>query len=117
MGLEGGTIRWGISIPQFAVDGTFEPAALRSYLGRAEALGFESAWTLEQVMGTRPHLAPIGRTRNRLIGRMMARRSQGGPFVVLIRRVVPEPVLTRFEGLHQRMAAGARMLAGVLRGR
>ena len=59
MGLEGGPIRWGISIPQYAVDGTFEPAALRSYLGRAEALGFESAWTLEQVMGTRPHLGPI----------------------------------------------------------
>src|SRR5204863_5997604 len=29
------------------------------YLARAEALGFESAWTLEQVMGTRPHLGPI----------------------------------------------------------
>jgi probable F420-dependent oxidoreductase len=59
MGIEGGPIRWGISIPQYAVDGTFEPATLRSYLGRAEALGFESAWTLEQVMGTRPHLGPI----------------------------------------------------------
>ena len=59
MGLEGGPIRWGISIPQYVVDGTFEPAVLRAYLGRAEALGFESAWTLEQVMGTRPHLGPI----------------------------------------------------------
>ena len=39
MGLEGGPIRWGISIPQYFVDGTFEPAALRSYLARAEALG------------------------------------------------------------------------------
>jgi probable F420-dependent oxidoreductase len=57
--MDAGPVRWAISIPQYVVDGTFEPAALRAYLARAEELGFESAWTLEQVMGTRPHMGPI----------------------------------------------------------
>src|SRR5215471_17974934 len=52
-------MRFAISIPQNVPDGTFDPAALRVYLARAEALGFESAWTGEQVIGSMPHLGPI----------------------------------------------------------
>jgi probable F420-dependent oxidoreductase len=52
-------MRFSISIPQRVPDGTFDPAALRAYLVRAEALGFESAWTGEQVIGSMPHLGPI----------------------------------------------------------
>lgn len=52
-------MRYAIPIPQYVADGTFEPATLREYLVRAEALGFESAWTQEQILGTIPHLAPI----------------------------------------------------------
>jgi len=48
-----------ISIPQFVADGTFDAAGFRAHLARAEALGFESAWTGEQVLGTMPHLGPI----------------------------------------------------------
>src|SRR5262245_5877873 len=51
--------RFAISIPQFVADGTFDPGAFDTYLTRAEALGFESAWTGEQVLGTMPHLGPI----------------------------------------------------------
>src|SRR5438034_6946665 len=51
--------RFAISILQFVADGTFDPGAFRTYLTRAEALGFESAWTGEQVLGTMPHLGPI----------------------------------------------------------
>jgi len=40
-------MRFAIAIPQFVADGTFDPAALRAYLARAEALGFECAWTQE----------------------------------------------------------------------
>ncbi|HEY6415171.1 MAG TPA: LLM class flavin-dependent oxidoreductase [Acidimicrobiales bacterium] len=54
-----GTLRFAISIPQFVADGTFDPGGLRAYLARAAALGFDSAWTLEQVLGTTPVLAPI----------------------------------------------------------
>jgi probable F420-dependent oxidoreductase len=40
-------------------DGSFDPAAMRAYLARAEELGFESGWTQEQVLGTIPHLGPV----------------------------------------------------------
>src|SRR5262249_19930230 len=52
-------VRWSVPIPQFVDDGAFDPSALRSYLGRAETLGFESAWTLEEVLGSASLLSPI----------------------------------------------------------
>jgi probable F420-dependent oxidoreductase len=52
-------MRFAISIPQFVADGTFDPAAFRAYMSRAEALGFDSAWTQEQVLGSTPHLGPV----------------------------------------------------------
>lgn len=53
------TPRFGVCIPQFVADGAFDPAGLRTYLHRAEALGFENAWTMEQVLGTIPFMGPI----------------------------------------------------------
>jgi probable F420-dependent oxidoreductase len=52
-------VRFAISIPQHVPDGSFDPAAFRAYLNRAEELGFDSAWTQEQVLGTIPSLGPI----------------------------------------------------------
>jgi probable F420-dependent oxidoreductase len=52
-------MRFAISLPQFYSDGAFDPAGFRAYVRRAEELGFESAWTGEQVLGTMPHLGPI----------------------------------------------------------
>lgn len=52
-------MRWSIPIPQFVDEGAFDPGALRGYLARAEALGFESGWTQEQVIGSASLLSPI----------------------------------------------------------
>ncbi len=52
-------MRFAIAIPQFFADGEFDPRAFAAYLMRAEELGFESAWTQEQVLGASPQLAPI----------------------------------------------------------
>jgi probable F420-dependent oxidoreductase len=52
-------MHFGICIPQFVEDGSFDPAALQRYLARAEELGFDSAWTLEQVLGTVPNVGPL----------------------------------------------------------
>jgi probable F420-dependent oxidoreductase len=52
-------MRFAIAIPQFYADGEFEPEQFRAYMGRAEELGFESAWTQESVLGTRAQLAPL----------------------------------------------------------
>jgi probable F420-dependent oxidoreductase len=52
-------MRFAISIPQYVTDGAFDPAGFRAYLARAEMLGFDSAWTQEQVLGSMPTLGPI----------------------------------------------------------
>ncbi|WP_433755479.1 LLM class flavin-dependent oxidoreductase [Nocardia sp. CA-135398] len=52
-------MRYAISVPQLIPDGSFQPENLRTYLDRAETLGFESAWTTEQLLGSAPNLSPI----------------------------------------------------------
>jgi probable F420-dependent oxidoreductase len=52
-------VRWSIPIPQFVEDGGFDPPGFRAYLARAEELGFESAWTLEQVLGSASLISPL----------------------------------------------------------
>ena len=52
-------LRFAIAIPQHVPSGAFDPSAFRDVMGRAEALGFESAWTQEQVLGDMPSLGPL----------------------------------------------------------
>jgi alkanesulfonate monooxygenase SsuD/methylene tetrahydromethanopterin reductase-like flavin-dependent oxidoreductase (luciferase family) len=51
-------VRFSISIPQLDTN-SFDAAGLRSYLARAEELGFEAGWVLEQTVGAAPLLAPL----------------------------------------------------------
>lgn len=51
-------MRWSVSIPQQDTD-RVDDAGLREYLGRAEELGFEGAWVMEQAIGPTPMLAPL----------------------------------------------------------
>ncbi|TSE02016.1 LLM class flavin-dependent oxidoreductase [Skermania sp. ID1734] len=51
-------MRLSISIPQQVPDG-FDAAGVRSYLARAEELGFEGGWVMEQVIGPTPTIAPL----------------------------------------------------------
>lgn len=50
---------FAIAIPQFFADGAFQPSAFKRYMQQAEALGFASAWTQEQVLGSMPMLSPM----------------------------------------------------------
>ncbi|HEX3789091.1 MAG TPA: LLM class flavin-dependent oxidoreductase [Pseudonocardiaceae bacterium] len=52
-------MKFAISIPQFYADGEFDPAAFRSHLTMVEGLGFESAWTQEQTLGSHPQLGAL----------------------------------------------------------
>jgi len=52
-------MRFAISIPQYVRDAAFDPAAFRAHLARAEELGFESAWTQEQVLGSAGAVSPL----------------------------------------------------------
>jgi len=49
----------GVAIPQTVLQGGFEVAKLRTFLARAEALGFESAWVVEQILGGIRSLEPV----------------------------------------------------------
>ncbi|WP_205876478.1 LLM class flavin-dependent oxidoreductase [Mycobacterium camsae] len=51
-------MRYSIAIPQLN-SGEFDADGLRSYLARAEQLGFEGGWVLEQIIGDAPLLAPL----------------------------------------------------------
>lgn len=53
-------MRFAISIPQYASDSRFDDQAFRAFLRRVEELGlFQSAWTMEQVIGASGSLAPL----------------------------------------------------------
>jgi probable F420-dependent oxidoreductase len=52
-------VQFAISVPQFCTDGAFDPPAFRAFVQRAEALGYESGWTQEQVLGAWPNLGPV----------------------------------------------------------
>jgi probable F420-dependent oxidoreductase len=52
-------VRFAIAIPQHVAGGAFDPAEFREFMTRAEELGFESAWTQEQVLGDMPNLGPL----------------------------------------------------------
>jgi alkanesulfonate monooxygenase SsuD/methylene tetrahydromethanopterin reductase-like flavin-dependent oxidoreductase (luciferase family) len=51
-------VRFSISLPQRDSAG-FQAAAFKDYLTRAEELGFECGWTLEQTIGAAPLIAPM----------------------------------------------------------
>ena len=57
---------------------------------------------------------PAGRARGGLTERMVLRRRQRGPVVVLLSRVVPEPVFARLEAPDDGVAVLLGMVAGVL---
>jgi probable F420-dependent oxidoreductase len=51
-------VRFSIAIPQMAING-FDAAGTRDFLVRAEELGFEGGWTLEQTIGPAPLIPPM----------------------------------------------------------
>jgi len=52
-------MRFAISIPQFYDDGEFDPSTFRNYCAAVEQLGFNSAWTQENVLSSSPQLSPL----------------------------------------------------------
>ncbi len=52
-------MRFAISLPQYVPKDGFDPAAFSAHLRRAQELGFSSAWTQEQVLGSARMLAPL----------------------------------------------------------
>ncbi|MCX2712114.1 LLM class flavin-dependent oxidoreductase [Mycolicibacterium sp. J2] len=51
-------MRYSISLPQLAGE-AFDTTGVQDYLVRAEELGFDGGWTLEQTVGPAPLIAPL----------------------------------------------------------
>ena len=49
----------GVAIPQTSLAGAFGLRGIQKFLTRAEALGFESAWVVEQILGSVRSLEPV----------------------------------------------------------
>ena len=52
-------VRLGVAIPQTILSGAFDARAVVRFLARAEAMGFESAWVVEQILGSIRSLEPV----------------------------------------------------------
>jgi probable F420-dependent oxidoreductase len=52
-------VRLAVGIPQTWTAGQLDRPKIRRFLERAEALGFESAWVVEQILGSIPSLDPV----------------------------------------------------------
>ena len=54
-----GRVPVGFSLPQVFPDGNFDLALIRQIARKAEALGFDSLWTQEQIVGASQSLEPL----------------------------------------------------------
>src|SRR5688572_22859718 len=54
-----GRVPVGIAIPQTSLDATVNGRDIGEFLHRAEALGFHSAWVVEQILGAMASLEPV----------------------------------------------------------
>jgi probable F420-dependent oxidoreductase len=57
--ISGSSIPCGIAIPQVFVDEPVDMALVRDFVQRAEALGYDSIWVQEQIMGQALVLEPV----------------------------------------------------------
>ena len=55
----GNQVRFAIAIPQIFSQPRVDTATLQSFLTRAEALGYHSAWVQEQILGRTASLEPV----------------------------------------------------------
>jgi probable F420-dependent oxidoreductase len=52
-------MRFGIALPQLFSQPRVDLAALRTFVGRVEALGYDSVWSQEQILGAAGSLEPL----------------------------------------------------------
>lgn len=52
-------VRLAVGLPQTFLDGRVDRSRIGAFARRAEALGFESVWVVEQLLGTIPSLEPV----------------------------------------------------------
>lgn len=104
-------MEFGIGIPQVHLDPSLDVDGLHRFLARAEELGYESAWVMEQPIGTAPTLEPVALLAN---AAAVTRRMRLGTAVILAPLRIPL-VLAKQLATVDRLSGG-RLVAGLALG-
>ena len=104
-------MKFGIGIPQVLAESRLERDGLDAFLRRAEELGYDGAWVLEQVIGVAPALEPIA-----LLSYAAAatRSIPLGAAVIVTPLRIPVELATALATLDQ--LSGGRLIVGVALG-
>ena len=104
-------MKFGIGIPQVLAESRLERDGLDAFLRRAEELGYDGAWVLEQVIGVAPTLEPIA-----LLSYAAAatRSIPLGAAVIVTPLRIPVELATALATLDQ--LSGGRLIVGVALG-
>jgi len=100
--------RFAIAIPQMLSQPRADPAALQAFLARAEALGFESAWVMEQILGQALSLEPVALLS---FAAAVTRRLRLGTAVLLTPLRSPVQLAKSLSTVDQ--LSGGRLIVGV----
>jgi probable F420-dependent oxidoreductase len=101
-------IELAVSIPQTFPGRPVDPGFIRKHLERAEALGFHSAWVVEQIIGAIPSLEPVELLT---YAAAVTSRIRLGPAVLLT--ALRDPVHTAKSLTTLDHLSGGRLMVGV----
>jgi probable F420-dependent oxidoreductase len=104
-------VRFGIAMPQVSAGGPTDVAALHRFLRRAEDLGFESAWVLEQPVGHAAVLEPVTLLAH---AAAVTERIRLGTAVILLPLKIPVDLARTLATVDQ--LSGGRLIAGLALG-
>src|SRR5262245_28870397 len=99
---------FGIAMPQIFAGPRLDLTHLQAFLGRVEALGYESAWVQEQVLGSAASLEPVTFLA---YGAALTRRARLGVAVLLTPLRAPVQLAKSLATLDQ--LSGGRLIVGV----
>ena len=101
-------VKFGIAIPQIFSRPQVDLAALQTFLVRAEALGYESVWAQEQILGAAGSLEPVTLLA---YAAALTRRARLGIAVLLTPLRSPVQLAKSLSSLDQ--LSGGRLIVGV----
>ncbi len=104
----GGRVQFAIAIPQIFSRPHADLAALQTFLGRADALGYHSVWVQEQMLGVASSLEPVTLLA---YAAALTRRVRLGSAVLLTPLRSPVQLAKSLASLDQ--LSGGRLIAGI----
>src|SRR5437588_12014065 len=104
-------VRFGIGIRQVGAGDRFDVEGLHRFLRRAEDLGFESGWVLEQPVGIAPVLEPLALLSH---AAAVTTRLRLGTAVILTPLRIPVELAKSLATVDQ--LSGGRLVAGLALG-